>query len=245
MIFPAIDLIDGGCVRLVKGDFDQRTNYDLSPIEQARSFANDGAQWIHIVDLDGAKNESSQQSDLIINIAQNVSAMVQTGGGIRNEQQIERLLDGGVARVVIGSLAANKPRTVKNWMEKFGADKFCLAFDVNVDDEGAPRPAVSGWQEDSHLTLWETLEPYLANPPGAILVTDISKDGVLAGTNIELYREIMTRYPDLNLITSGGVGNLDDVKALKQFNPYGLIIGKAIYEGRLTLKEAISCSPAA
>lgn len=245
MIFPAIDLMDGGCVRLVKGDFDQRTNYNLSPLEQARSFADDGAEWIHIVDLDGAKNESAQQSDLIINIAQNVSAKMQTGGGIRNEEQIKRLLDGGIARIVIGSLAANKPRTVKGWMEKFGADKFCLAFDVNVDDEGTPRPAVSGWQEDSHLTLWETLEPYLENPPGAILVTDISKDGVLAGTNIELYRDIITRYPELNLITSGGVGSLDDVKALKQLDPYGIIIGKAIYEGRLTLKEAITCSPAA
>ena len=244
MIYPAIDLMDGGCVRLYKGDFDLRTNYDGKPFDVAAGFARDGAQWVHIVDLDGAKNESAAQTDLIISIAKSVGINVQTGGGIRTAAQVKALLTGGVARVVIGSLAVTDPDKVKGWMDEFGAGKFCLAFDVNLDD-GVPRPALKGWTESSDTDLYSLIKLYKGHDFGALLVTDIAKDGVLQGANVDLYREILARFPDAPLITSGGVGTLDDVKALKALQPYGVIIGKALYDNKFTLKDAIACSPSA
>ena len=245
MIFPAIDLMDGGCVRLFKGDFDLRTNYDGNPEDVAAGFARDGAQWIHIVDLDGAKNESAAQTDLIVSIAKSVKIKIQTGGGIRTATQIKSLLDGGVSRVVIGSLAVTQPDIIKAWMDEFGASKFCLAFDVNIDEGGVPRPALKGWTESSDTDLYALIKVYKDYDFGALLVTDIAKDGVLQGANIELYREILARFPNAPLITSGGVGSLDDVKALKTLQPYGIIIGKALYDHKFTLEEAIACSQSA
>ena len=241
MIFPAIDLMDGGCVRLIKGDFSQRTNYSMDPIEMACSFAKAGAQWLHIVDLDGAKNHSAAQSDLIIDIAQACNINVQTGGGLRNIDQIKTLLNGGVKRVVIGSLAVKDAPLVKRWMAEIGADKFVLAIDIFVDLDGIPRPATYGWTETSEHSLWQVIDDFKDVGLKTILVTDIAKDGCLAGANVDLYKDIMKRYPALDLISSGGVGCLDDVRILKSLNPAGIIIGKALYENRFTLPEAISC----
>ncbi len=243
MIYPAIDLMDGGCVRLFKGDFEQRTNYDGKPIDVAQGFSDAGSKWVHIVDLDGAKNETAAQTELIVSIAKAVDIKVQTGGGIRTTAQIKALLDGGVARVVIGSLAVTQPDTVKAWMNEFGAARFCLAFDVNIDDAGIPRPALKGWTESSDIDLYSLIKTYKDYGFGALLVTDIAKDGVLQGSNIDLYREILARFPNAPLITSGGVGTLDDVKALITLQPYGVIIGKALYDNKFTLKDAIACLP--
>ena len=241
MIFPAIDIMDGGCVRLFKGDFNQRTNYDASPMEVAKSYAAAGAEWMHIVDLDGAKHGKTEQADLIIKVAKESGLKVQTGGGLRDLSQIQRLLDGGVERAVIGSLAVTNPQMVKFWIKEVGQQKICVALDVNIGEDGEPYPATRGWTETGSRTLWDVLDDYMGTGLSTILVTDISKDGVLSGANVDLYKSIMVQYPTLNLITSGGVGTLAHVKALKKLNPYGVIIGKALYENKFTLEEAIAC----
>ena len=241
MIFPAIDLMDGGCVRLLKGDFEQRTNYAAGPLDMAQSFASAGAQWLHIVDLDGAKNQMAAQSELIINIAKSANMKVQTGGGIRNIGQVKALLDGGIERVVIGSLAVKAPELIKNWMEELGSEKIVLAIDVFLDIDGTPRPATHGWTQTSGRSLWQVIDMFLGTGLQTILVTDIAKDGCLQGSNIALYKAILGRYPNLDLISSGGVGTLEDVRALKALDLSGIIIGKALYENKFTLREAISC----
>lgn len=241
MIFPAIDLMDGGCVRLFKGDFNQRTDYATSPVEMAKGFAESGAEWVHVVDLDGAQSGHAEQAALIIEIAQETGLKVQTGGGIRDLSQIQRLLNGGVERVVIGSLAISNPEMVKYWMSELGPERITLALDVMIDEHDVPRPAVRGWTEESDKTLWHTIDSYLSSGLKNILVTDIAKDGVLEGSNIALYKKIRKNYPGLDLITSGGVGSLKDVKALKKLKPAGIIIGKALYEGKFNVKQAIAC----
>ena len=241
MIFPAIDIMDGGCVRLFKGDFNQRTNYDASPMEVAKSYAAAGAKWMHIVDLDGAKHGKTEQADLIIKVANESGLKVQTGGGLRDLSQIQRLLDGGVERAVIGSLAVTNPQMVKFWINEVGQEKICIALDVNIGEDGELYPATRGWTETGSRTLWDVLDDYMGTGLSTILVTDINKDGVLGGANVDLYKSIIAQYPTLNLITSGGVGTLAHVKALKKLNPYGVIIGKALYENKFTLEEAIAC----
>jgi len=241
MIFPAIDIMDGGCVRLYKGDFNQRTDYAASPIEVAKSYAAAGAEWIHIVDLDGAKHGDAQQAELIIQIAQKSGLKVQTGGGLRELSQIQHLLQGGVERAVVGSLAVTNPQMVKFWIKEVGQEKICVALDVNIGEDGAPYPATHGWKEAGERTLWDVLDDYMGTGLTTVLVTDISKDGVLGGANVNLYKKILSSYPTLNLITSGGVGTLTHVKALKALNPYGVIIGKALYENKFSLEDAITC----
>lgn len=241
MIFPAIDLMDGGCVRLLKGDFNQRTDYDMSPVEMAQSFADAGAEWVHIVDLDGAKSGHAEQAPLIIEIAQQSGLKVQTGGGIRDLSQIQTLLTGGVERVVIGSLAISNPEMIKYWMSELGPERIVLALDVIIDKDDLPRPAIRGWTEESDKTLWHVIDSYLPTGLKTILVTDIAKDGVLEGSNVPLYKNIRDKYPSLDLITSGGVGSLKDVKALKKLSPAGIIIGKALYEGKFDVQQAIAC----
>jgi len=241
LIFPAIDLMDGGCVRLFKGDFNQRTNYDADPIDVAKTFKAAGAEWLHVVDLDGAKDADARQSQLIIDIAQQSGLRVQTGGGIRERAQVERLLAGGIERVVIGSLALKEPILIRRWMEDLGAEKIVLALDVKMNADGVPYPTSHGWKETGEKSLWQLLDEYETAGLKTILVTDIDKDGVLQGSNVELYAAIDQKYPALDLITSGGVGSLDDVKDLKGLDPYGIIIGKALYENKFTVDEAIQC----
>ena len=241
MIYPAIDLMDGGCVRLFKGDFNQRTNYDISPMDVAVTCAKVGAEWMHIVDLDGAKHGKTEQADLIIKIANESGLKVQTGGGIREIGHIERLLQGGVQRVVIGSLAVTNPQMVKFWISNFGPDRIVVALDVNIGEDGEPYPATRGWTETASKTLWDVLDDFLGSGLQTVLVTDIARDGVLGGANVELYKRIQHEFPTLNLITSGGVGSLKDVKELKALNPHGIIIGKALYENKFTLDEALKC----
>lgn len=241
MIFPAMDLMDGGCVRLLKGDFGARTNYAADPIEVAQGYAAAGAEWMHIVDLDGAKNGQAEQSELILNIASSAKIKVQTGGGLRELVQIRRLLDGGVDRVVIGSLAVTNPQMVKHWLREFGPDAICIALDVNQGEDGEYRPATKGWTEPSKKTIWSVIQDYLGSGLKTILVTDIGRDGMQIGGNLELYQRLQSEFPTLELITSGGVGSLDHVRELKAINPYGIIIGKALYEGAFTLENAITC----
>jgi len=187
MIYPAIDLMDGGCVRLFKGDFNQRTNYKVSPLEVARKCVEAGAEWMHIVDLDGAKNEKNAQAELIINIARESGLKIQTGGGLRELSHIQYLLAGGVERVVIGSLAVTNPQMVKFWINTLGPERVVIALDVNITDDGTPYPATRGWTEAGERTLWTILDDYSDSGLQTILVTDIGRDGVLGGANINLY----------------------------------------------------------
>ncbi len=241
MIIPAIDLIGGRCVRLYKGDFNRRTDYAELPIDVAKGFAAQGATRMHVVDLDGAKHGNSEQIDLIIELARESGLKVQTGGGIREISQIQRLLDGGVDRVVVGSLSVTNPQMVKFWINEVGADRLVIALDVNLDENGVPVPATRGWMETGEKSLWHVLDDYSGSGLKTVLITDIGRDGVLGGSNVDLYKEVQTKYPTLDLITSGGVGTLDDVKSLKALNPYGIIIGKALYENRFTVSEAVAC----
>lgn len=241
MIYPAIDLIGGKCVRLYKGDFNQRTDYDITPLEVARLYESEGAEWIHIVDLDGAKHGKTEQAELIMKIARESGLRVQTGGGLRDLSHIQRLLQGGVERVVIGSLAISNPQMVKFWLGEFDAGQIVLALDVKLDEQNVPYPATRGWVDTADKNLWDVIDDYAPFGLANILVTDIGRDGALVGGNLELYTEITEKYPHLNLITSGGVGTLDHVRDLKALNPYGIIIGKALYEEKFTVSEAIAC----
>jgi len=237
-IFPAIDLMGGECVRLHKGRFDEKTSYSTQPVEIARQFESQGADWLHVVDLDGARDETRKHAKLVGQIVRETGLRVQSGGGIRTREAVEAMLNEGVERVVIGSLAVTEPETVRAWMDELGPRRIVLALDVQPVD-GVYRPAVKGWTEVTEHSLWDVMGwfPDLAT----VLITDISRDGVLGGGNVALYADVTSRVPDVDLITSGGVGSLDDVKALKALNPHGVIIGKAIYENKFTLSEAIAC----
>lgn len=240
IIYPAIDLRHGKCVRLRQGRFDQATTYSDDPLTVARDFAAAGAAWLHVVDLDGAKDGNAAQTDLILRIAAESGLKVQTGGGIRSEDQINACLSGGVARVVIGSLALTNPGLVATWLDRFGRDRVVLAFDVKPDNRGW-HVTTHGWQKDSGKTLFEVIDEYGAAYLRHLLCTDVSRDGLLNGPNVALYHEVHALYPKLAVQASGGVSSLDDLRALKVAGAAGAIIGKALYEGRLILAEALAC----
>jgi len=239
-IFPAIDLKGGECVRLTQGKFDAVTVYSADPAAQAAAFAAAGARWLHVVDLDGAKAGAVRQIDTIAKIVKASPLQVQAGGGIRDEKAIEGLIGAGVRRVVIGSLAVSDRPRVEGWLRKYGSDRIVLAFDVRDDGKG-PEILTHGWQEGSRVSLWDILESYdRAVPLKSVLCTDIARDGMLTGTNFELYRLMRQRRPDLEVLASGGVGALAELRPLKDAGIAGVIVGKALYEGRFTLSEALA-----
>lgn len=238
-IFPAIDLRNGQCVRLTQGNFAQTKIYDDDPIRQAKRFAEAGAEWLHIVDLDGAREGSSRQLDVIERIAQSVPMKLQVGGGIREEAAVAALLDRGIERVVVGSLAAQEPTRIKSWLRRFGPARIVAAFDVRLDYLGKPQVLTEAWQQESRSNLWELLDVYGKDGPGTVLCTDIARDGMFAGPNLALYQAIQTRRPELDLLASGGVRDTGDLKALSELGVSGAVVGKAIYEGHLDLADAI------
>jgi phosphoribosylformimino-5-aminoimidazole carboxamide ribotide isomerase len=235
IIYPAIDLINGAVVRLLKGDFDQLTTYGTDPVCVAQSYADAGATWLHLIDLDGARNPKNRQTNLIGKIIENTGLKVQTGGGIRSFDDVKMLIDAGASRVVIGSLAVLDAETTKRIFDGFGPDRICLAADVIWQIDGF-YIAVSGWQEASSLQLVAFIETYLDKGLRHVLCTDINRDGTLTGCNRGLYQMIRQKFPDLRLQASGGVSVLDDLVGLPTD---GVIVGKAIYEGRFTVKQAL------
>ncbi|WP_265658304.1 1-(5-phosphoribosyl)-5-[(5-phosphoribosylamino)methylideneamino]imidazole-4-carboxamide isomerase [Francisella philomiragia] len=239
-IFPAIDLINGKCVRLEKGDFNKTTTYELEPKDVAKAYQQAGAEFIHVVDLDGAKKGQTCQFETIQKIRENCNMTLQVGGGVKDFETIEKLLELGVDRVVVGSLAVRDIALTKKFFEKYGAEKIVLALDVFIK-EGIPYIATHGWQESSTTTLDEILQTYLGDGLEYVLCTDISRDGMLQGPNFELYRIYSSIYPDVQFMASGGVGSLEDLEILKEQNTYGVIIGKALYENKFTLQEALEC----
>ncbi len=242
-LFPAIDLQNGRCVRLARGDFRASTLYAEDPVAQAKAFAEAGARWIHVVDLDGAEAGGTRQTDLIAAMTRAVPVKIQTGGGIRSWATIDALVAAGVERIVIGSLAVTQPELVREWMTRLGPGRIVLALDVCVPDEGvseanAIQVVTHGWQARSSLSLEAILAFYPTDMLSTILCTDVARDGMLAGPNLELYRHLTTRSPNLQVLASGGVRSLDDLLDLQRNGLAGAIVGKALYEGLVDLKTA-------
>ena len=236
IIYPAIDLIAGEVVRLHKGDFAQKTTYGTDPVAVARAYADAGASWLHLVDLDGAKDPANRQTGLISQIIDGSGLKVQTGGGIRSRDDVEALLAAGASRVVIGSLAVRDPQAVSEMMVDLGPEAICLAADV-VRQDGAFMIAVSGWQEASSLTLSGFIEGYMGCGLRHVLCTDIDRDGTLTGPNKALYDTMKADFPAIQLQASGGVKGIEDLDGL---GTDGVIIGRAIYEGKIDLKAALA-----
>ncbi|WP_279151773.1 1-(5-phosphoribosyl)-5-[(5-phosphoribosylamino)methylideneamino]imidazole-4-carboxamide isomerase [Photobacterium iliopiscarium] len=241
MIIPALDLIEGQVVRLFQGDYGQVTEYNVNPTEQFALYHQAGANWLHLVDLTGAKNTQARQLTLISQLLASTPANVQIGGGVRCEQDVSDLLHAGAQRVVIGSTAVKQPERVKGWIEKYGAEHIVLALDINIDNNGNRIVAVSGWQENSGVTIETLLEDFLKVGLKHVLCTDISRDGTLTGSNVELYVDLCRQYPQVQFQSSGGIGSLDDIAALKGSGVAGVIVGRALLDGKFTAEQAFTC----
>lgn len=243
MIIPAIDLIDGCVVRLHQGDYGARRDYGEDPLARLQRYQASGAQLLHIVDLTGAKDPKARQIPLLRELLGSLSIPVQTGGGIRSADDVRSLLDAGAARVVVGSAAVKRTDEVAGWMKTFGADKLVLALDVRINKAGNAEVAVSGWQENSGVLMDDLIRAF--EPAGLryVLTTDISKDGTLAGPNTALYAKLAQTFPNIDFQASGGIGSLDDIRAVSDTGAAGVIVGRALLEGKFTLEEAIECWP--
>lgn len=240
LIIPAIDLIDGQVVRLFQGDYGQKTEYQYDPIDAVNRYADAGATWLHIVDLTGAKDVEKRQLALIKRMVETGRMQFQAGGGIRSEQDVKQLLDIGVSRVVIGSLAVKKPELVMQWMREYGAEKFVLALDINIDEDGNKFIATHGWQENSGVVLEGLLTTFLDAGVEHVLCTDISKDGTLQGANNSLYAEVVAQFPQVSWQASGGIGSLEDIAGLIPTKVQNVILGRSLLEGKFELSDAIS-----
>ncbi|AIN65206.1 TPA: 1-(5-phosphoribosyl)-5-[(5-phosphoribosylamino)methylideneamino]imidazole-4-carboxamide isomerase [Providencia stuartii] len=241
MIIPALDLIDGNVVRLHQGDYAKQTAYGNDPLPRLQQYEQEGAKLLHLVDLTGAKDPQKRQISLLKKLLAGVCVPVQVGGGIRTEEDVKALLDAGATRVVIGSTAVKQPELVKTWFERYGGEAIVLALDVRINQQGVKEIAISGWQENSNLSLEQAIEMYQPYGLKHVLCTDISKDGTLAGSNVNLYREISQKYPDIAFQASGGIGSLADIAAIPSSGAAGVIVGRALLEGKFTVAEAIAC----
>lgn len=241
-LLPAIDIRGGRCVRLLKGDFDQETRYAVDPLELAQLYADLGARWLHVVDLDGAEQGSPVILDLVDNIHKKSGIAVQLGGGIRSRDNLVRGL--AVAqRIVIGSLAVTQPGQVEKWLEEFGPQRLTLALDVRLANDGIPYITTHGWQRESQTTLWNALARFQPMRLKHVLCTDVSKDGAMKGPNLDLYRECLERWPSISFQASGGVRDVNDLEALAKLGVTHTISGKALLEGRMTSTEISSFLP--
>jgi phosphoribosylformimino-5-aminoimidazole carboxamide ribotide isomerase len=237
LLIPAIDLRAGQCVRLYQGDFAAETRYAVEPEELVRRYQALGATWLHIVDLDGARDGVPTNMPLIARLARERAVRLQVGGGVRSAFVLEALLGAGVARVVVGSAAVTRPVDVVNWLKRFGAERLCLAFDVQMDSQGEPRVRTHGWTQDGGVTLWRALALYGAVDLRHVLCTDIERDGALTGPNLALYREGVRRLPQLRWQASGGVRDATDLAALERIGVEATVCGKALHEQRITVEE--------
>ncbi len=237
LLIPAIDLRHGRCVRLLKGDFRAETRYDLEPHELLGRYRALGATWLHVVDLDGAKDGALANRSIIVALASQRAVSLQVGGGVRSAAAIEDLLRQRVERVVVGSAAVERPDEVAGWMARFGPEHLCLAFDVRLDGGGVPRVRTRGWTEGGAVSLWEAVEPFRACGLQHVLCTDIDRDGALAGPNLDLYAEALRRFPDLAWQASGGVRDAADLAALARIGIGAAVSGKALLEERISPVE--------
>jgi phosphoribosylformimino-5-aminoimidazole carboxamide ribotide isomerase len=238
-IIPAIDLHEGKCVRLYKGDFDKVTHYSDQPLDVARTYADMNVDDLHIVDLDGARSGSQQNARVVRRLCADTPLSVQLGGGIRSDDDVRHWLDNGVQRCVIGSVAVLEPERVCSWFDEFGADRIVLALDVTIDEAG-PVLATHGWTKSSGLNLWDLLDRYASVGARHLLCTDIGRDGAMSGPNFDLYAQVSSRYPDVRLQASGGVRNIADMEKLREIGVPAAITGKALLDGKISAAEVNS-----
>ena len=231
-IIPAIDIIEGKCVRLTKGDFSQKKIYNENPVEVAKEFEDAGLERLHLVDLDGAREGKVRNWKVLESLAGKTSLQIDFGGGINSEKDLSIIFDSGALWATIGSLAVREQEKMKSWIIQYGADKFFLGADVREK-----KLAVKGWTEMTEMKIGEFIAFYLELGLDHIFCTDISRDGLLEGPATELYKELIQEYPPLRLVASGGVSGLSDLEQLIEAGCYGVIIGKAIYEGRINVQD--------
>jgi phosphoribosylformimino-5-aminoimidazole carboxamide ribotide isomerase len=237
LLIPSIDLRDGHCVRLLKGDFAAETRYPFAAQQLLSRYQRLGARWLHVVDLDGARDGMQSNRSLIRELAAQRAVGLQVGGGLRDRAAIDDLLTHGVARVVIGSAAVEQPSVVAAWMHSVGAEHICLAFDVRLDPQRIPRLHTHGWQHRTALSLWDAVAKFSDDGLVHVLCTDIDRDGALAGPNLALYHEALQRFPHIQWQASGGIGSGADLAALAAQGVPAAISGKALLEQRISVEE--------
>lgn len=230
-LIPAIDIIEGQCVRLTKGDYDQKTVYG-NPLEMAQEFERIGFSRLHMVDLDGAKSKHIVNDEVLNRITKATNLIVDFGGGIKTDEDIRKAFDNGASMVTVGSIAVTQPELFLSWVEQYGAERLILGADVRNG-----KISINGWKEDSTEDLLPFLRRYIDAGVRNVLCTEISKDGTLQGPAIELYQRVMKEYPKLHLIASGGVSSIEDIKSLDAAGIPAVVFGKAIYEGKINLQE--------
>lgn len=231
-LIPAIDIIDGKCVRLSQGDYNSKKVYNENPLEVAKEFEAHGIRRLHVVDLDGAASHHIVNYRVLDMIASRTSLIIDFGGGIKSDEDLVIAFENGAQMVTLGSIAVKNPELFKKWLHQYGSDKIILGADAKNN-----RIAVSGWMEDSTQELMPFLDDYTKAGVRKVLCTDISRDGMLQGPSVELYKQIMQRFPDMHLIASGGVSSIDDIIELQKAKVPAVVFGKALYEGKITMKD--------
>lgn len=235
-IIPAIDLIDGKCVRLTKGDYSQKKQYDASPLDMALRYQDIGIRRLHLVDLDGAKSSSPRNLHVLEEIATRTSLDIEWGGGIKSDEALRDAFNAGAHHLIIGSVAVSRPELFARWLEQYGGDRLILGADVN---DG--RVAINGWMDQSEQTIESLIDRFRPCGLREVICTDIAKDGMLQGPSFDLYARLQAAYPELDIIVSGGISAMDDIYRLNEMHLRHVIVGKAIYEGRISLEEIRRC----
>ncbi len=231
-LIPAIDIIGGRCVRLSQGDYERQTTYDAEPADMVKRFADCGVKRVHVVDLDGAKAAQPENLPTLEKMAGIDGVNIEWGGGLKTETAVRQVFDAGAAYAIVGSVAAKQPDLFTTWLNAFGAERMVLGADVR---EG--KVSVSGWQEDLNLGIEALIDTFQPHGLRQVICTDISRDGMLQGPSFDLYTQLQAAYPDIDFTVSGGISSMDDIRRLDSLNLRKVIIGKAIYEGRISLKE--------
>ena len=231
-IIPAIDLIDGKCVRLTKGDYNQKKQYDASPLDMALRFQDIGIRRMHLVDLDGAKSSSPKNLHVLEQIATHTSLDIEWGGGIKSDEDLRDAFNAGANHLIVGSVAVSHPDLFARWLDEYGGHRLVLGADVNNG-----RVAINGWLEESEQTIENLIDRFVSHGLREVICTDIAKDGMLQGPTFDLYARLQAAYPEQDIIVSGGISKMDDIRRLNEMNLRHVIVGKAIYEGRITLNE--------
>ncbi len=231
-VIPAIDLIDGKCVRLTKGDYNQKKQYDASPVDMALRYQDIGIRRLHVVDLDGAKSSSPRNLHVLEEIAIRTSLEIEWGGGIKSDQALYDAYNAGADYLIIGSVAVTKPDLFARWLDEYGGNRLILGADIH---DG--RVAINGWLQKSRQTIDALIDRFVPHGLSEVICTDISKDGMLQGPTFDLYARLQEKYPEQDIIVSGGISSMDDIRRLNEMHLRHVIVGKAIYEGRITLEE--------
>lgn len=231
-IIPAIDIIEGKCVRLTQGDYSQKKVYNENPVEVAKMFEDAGISRLHLVDLDGAKQKQIINAKVLENIASKTNLHIDFGGGVQSDEDIRLAFDCGAKQITGGSIAIKNPDLFESWLKSYGSEKIILGADARNE-----KISVSGWEEETSIWIYDFLEKWINKGVKYTISTDVAKDGLLQGTSVDLYKKMKGQFSDLQIIASGGVSNMKDIEDLVELNIFGVIVGKAIYEGRISLKE--------